>query len=300
MKPFIQKIILGFLLLLVVYTILLFIPISPNPGKKVLSADSTRIAHRCGRAIYPENTIFACRKITEQGLVDFLEMDFHLTKDDVAVVIHDDTLDRTTNGKGKISDYSYSELQTFDAGYHFSADSGATFPYRNKNVKIDKLESYFQNFPNYKFLIEVKPNSNKAADILLDLIRKYNMGERVLVGSFHQSVKDYLRSKNPSLGFYASTKEVIIWTLLEKIGLSHLYNIPSDALAVPKNMSILKVNESFVRSAKKQNLKILVWTINDQTDMVELLNMGVDGIMTDDPKLLDSIYHNLKNGSPAN
>jgi glycerophosphoryl diester phosphodiesterase len=272
-----------------VYSALYLLPVRKVADKKVLNGSDTRVAHRCGRGIFPENTIFACKKILDSNLAGFLEMDFHLTKDKVPVVIHDFTVDRTTNGKGEIANLNYSELEGLDAGYKFTPDEGKTFPYRGKSVKIGKLEEFFQSFPNKNLMVEVKPNSEYAADQLLGMIQKYGREDSVIVGSFHQEIKDYLFKKNPNLAFFASKSEVTIWYLLSKVGLSHIYKMKSHVLAVPLKAGIFELNNSLLEKAHSQNLKVYVWTINDEPTMKLLLDMGVDGIMTDDPILLTQL-----------
>ncbi len=271
------------------YSALYLLPARKVADKKVLNGIDTRVAHRCGRGIFPENTVFACKKILDSNLAGFLEMDFHLTKDNIPVVIHDFSVDRTTNGIGEVSSLNYSELEGLDAGYRFTADSGKSFPYRGKSVKIGKLEEFFQTFPNKNLMIEVKPNSEYAADQLLELIQKYGREDSVIVGSFHQEIKDYLFKKNPNLAFFASKSEVTIWYLLFKVGLSHIYKMKSHVLAVPLKAGIFELNNSLLEKAHSQNLKVYVWTINDEPTMKLLLDMGVDGIMTDDPILLTQL-----------
>ena len=148
-----------------------------------------RIAHRCGKAVLPENTLFACKEIFNHNLADILEMDVHLTKDNRLVVIHDDSVDRTTNGKGKVVELSYEEIKRLDAGFHFSTD-GENFPYRGKGISILELEEFFKTLPNARYYIEVKVKDPLAAEILVQLIEKYKLENRVLIGSVRDSVNE--------------------------------------------------------------------------------------------------------------
>lgn len=264
-------------------------PVGNSPEKPAVSGDQFRIAHRCGRTIYPEDTLFACKKVSEDGIADYLEFDFHLTSDNVPVIIHDESLDRTTNGTGKISEKTWDEIKSLDAGYHFTEDGGKTFPYRNKGVHLDKLESFFKELPNAKLMIEVKPNSEQAADILLDLIAKYKFDDKVMMGSFHQNIKDYMYKKRPDLAYYGSEKEITKWVILYQIGLSHFYQLPSDAMAVPTKLSIFNLDKKLIETAQSYGIKVYVWTINDLEEIQKWKDAGIDGVMTDNPRLFQEL-----------
>jgi len=285
-----KKLGIGFLAFGTVWIVLQWIPPRTSEGRSVLEGDVFRIAHRCGKHVYPENTLFACKQIRDRRMADFLEFDFHLTKDGVPVVIHDDFLERTTNGKGLVREKNWEEISQLDAGYHFTPDQGLTYPYRGKGIRLNTLEDFFRELKSEKLMVEIKPDSTEAADILLDLIEAYKLQDRIIVGSFHQRVKDYLVEKKPELAFFASKQEVILWVLLEKVGLSHLYRIPSQTMALPPRQSILVLNSELIRKLHSQNVKVYVWTINDRESLEYWKNEGVDGVMTDDPRLFESIF----------
>ena len=104
------------------------------------------VAHRGGSALWPENTLRAFQAATTLG-VDVLEMDLHSTADDVLVVCHDASLDRTTNGTGAIREQTHSKVRALDAGYHWTNDGGASYPFRGKGFRVPTLEEVFQRFP---------------------------------------------------------------------------------------------------------------------------------------------------------
>lgn len=269
-----------------VFLVVIYFLIPPRQARKAevfLSGSTFRIAHRCGRNIYPENTLFACQSILEEDLAEFLEFDFHLTKDKIPVVIHDPTLDRTTNGTGTIAEKNWDEIKDLDAGYRFTQDGGKTFPYRGKGVKLETLDTFLKTLGKSKLMIEVKPDSREAADALLEAIDKYDLHNQVVVGSFHQNVKDYLREQNPRLAFFASKSEVIKWVILYKLGLSHLYLPPSESMALPPDMGIVSLTEDMIFKIHNQGIQVHVWTINDREEMKKWKDLGVDGIMSDNP-----------------
>ena len=287
-----NKIVITIVSLLGLYFILAVIPSDRLPDKKVFTGKTFRIAHRCGAKNFPENTLFACKKVIELGIADFLEMDVHLTKDKKLVVIHDEQVDRTTNGKGNVSELTLSEIQKLDAGYNLSPDGGKTFPFRGQGIIIKELEDFFKEIPDRKYYIEVKPESKEAAKSLVALVQKYKMEEKVVIGSFKQGVKDEIYRLLPDAGLFGTQSEITKWVVLQRLGLTGLMRFNSDTLAVPPHRSILNVSDSFMHSAKRQNIKVHVWTINEEEEMREMISVGVDGIMTDDPILLDRVLKN--------
>lgn len=288
-----KKWVYALLAISIFYILLLFLPVVEQQERAVLYHPSFRIAHRCGKLLYPENTLYACKEIIKNNLADFLEFDFHLTKDGVPVVIHDSTLDRTTNGTGPIEEKNWDEIKTLDAAYYFSLDGGKTYPLRGKGITLSTLEEFIRELKNFKLMIEVKTNSKEAADILLELVERYKMEDKVVLASFHQGIKDYMQQKKPNLAYIASKKDVTLWVILEKLNLSHLWNLRSQAMALPPQQSILRLNEELIQKAHNQKVSIHVWTINDRDEMIYWIQKGVDGIITDDPKLLTEVIHSL-------
>ena len=115
------------------------------------------MAHRGGQGLWPPNTLFAFERAVEMG-ADILEMDIHASADGVLIVHHDDTVDRTTNGSGAIRDHTLTELKELDAGYHWSADGGETYPFRGKGMRIPTLEEVLEAFPKTRLNIDIKPD----------------------------------------------------------------------------------------------------------------------------------------------
>jgi glycerophosphoryl diester phosphodiesterase len=112
------------------------------------------IAHRGGMGLAPENTINAFEKAVSHGS-EIFELDVHATRDGEIVVIHDDTVDRTTNGSGRVNDLTLAEAQQLDAAYHYTADKGRSFPLRGKGLRIPTLKEIFQAFPDCRINIEI-------------------------------------------------------------------------------------------------------------------------------------------------
>ena len=259
----------------------LTVPVN-NPS--LFQGKEFRIAHRCGKSILPENTLFACREIFNQNLADILEMDVHLTKDFHLVVIHDASVDRTTNGTGKVSELTYEEIRNLDAGYNFTIDK-KTFPYRNKGIQILELEEFFKELPNANYYIEVKVKEPLAAEKLVNLIEKYQMHRRVFIGSLKDSVNENIRklSKN-KISVFSGIMHTGKWYFSYLLGIRGIVK-PPEVMAIPDLPRILPVSEEFVLATKEQGIKVHIFTINEKEKINQFRLLKIDGVMTDNPYL---------------
>ena len=249
-------------------------------------------AHRGGGGLFPENTIEAFEYSVDLG-VDVLELDIHSTSDGKLVVLHDRTVDRTTNGQGNVSDLTLEELKKLDAGYKFTTDGGQTFPFRGRGITIPTLEEVFAAFPTMTFNIEPKQQTPSITKPLCSILREKNATGNVIVGSFRQEVLDEFRAECSEVATSASPAEASQFLAYYKTGIAASYTPPMQALQVPENVGYLNVvSKDFVEAAHKLNLKVHVWTINKPEDMQRLLDIGVDGIMTDYPDRLLNLLNN--------
>ena len=153
-------------------------------------------AHQGGEGILPSNTLIAFRESLDIG-ADVLDTDMHMTRDGVLVLIHDETVDRTSDGSGEIRDLTLSELRELDFGYNFSTDDGQTFPYRGTSRGIVTLEELFSEFTDTRFGIEIKQTTPDAASKLCTHIQEYDYERRVLVSSFSQENMNAFRDSCP-------------------------------------------------------------------------------------------------------
>lgn len=250
-------------------------------------------AHRGGAKLWPENTLFAFRHAWELG-VDVLELDVHGTKDGAVVVIHDETVDRTTNGQGAVRDLTLAEIQALDAGYWFTTDGGKTYPYRGQGIRIPTLEEVFDAFPDARFNIEIKSNDPPIVATVADLIERKGLQDRVIVGSFKQDISDEIRLRMPHVATFASEGEVRSFWIWQNLRLARAWRTVPDTLQVPpsytiKGYRVSVVTPRFVRAAHNLGIRVDVWTIDDPAEMARLLEMGVDGIMSDRPDILVNV-----------
>ncbi len=269
---------------LLLYRLVTIKPLKPKPFFK--GSRPLVIAHRGGAGLAPENTLVAFRNARRIG-VDVLEMDVHLTKDGHLVVIHDSTVDRTTNGHGKVKDMTLAEIKSLDAGYRFSTDGGKTFPFRGKGITIPTLEEVFSAFPNIRLNIEIKPDDERAADKLAEMIKAHHAEKRVLVLSFHSKPLARLRYLLPDTATAASKSEIEMFWLMDKLHLWRIYRPKPDALQIPLRWGRHKIySPRLVRDAHKMGMEVHVWTVDDPAEMKILIDQGVDGIITNRPDIL--------------
>ena len=157
------------------------------------------ISHQGGDGLYPGDTLYAFEKSAEMG-VDVLELDVHASRDGHLVVIHDETLERTTNGTGLVREKTLAELQELDAGYNWSPErKEESFPYRGQGIVIPTLDEVFQAFPTYRINIEIKQQEPSITESLCKLIRDYNKQDQVLVVSFYDSEIQDFRQHCPEI-----------------------------------------------------------------------------------------------------
>lgn len=244
------------------------------------------IAHRGGRHLAPEGTLLLFRQAVDLG-VDVLEMDVRGSADGALVVIHDPRVERTTDGVGPVDSLSLEALQALDAGYRFTPDGGATFPFRGQGLRIPTLAQVLDAFPGQRLLLELKAESPDDAGRLCADLRSRAAQPRAIVGSFHRGALDAFRAACPEVATSASSREATLWWLLQMTRLDGLCDPDFDALQVPETWGPFTiVDRRFVERAHARGLPVQVWTVNRRQDMERLLALGVDGLMTDRPDLL--------------
>jgi len=244
-----------------------------NCGKHNKSRNSKTIciAHRGGAAYAPENTLAAIKNAVKIG-ADYAEIDVHLSKDGEIVVIHDDELERTTNGKGQVKDKTLKELKRLDAGSWFSP--------KFKGERIPTLEEVLDTAKGkIGIVIEIKNGPNFYEGIeekVVKLVRKKDMVDDVIVISFDHSCLKKVHKLDPGI----KTGALYYANILDMKNLSKTtgakYMCPGWHL----------VTADSIKEAHKNGLKVNIWTVNDAATMRKFIKMGVDCISTDKPDIL--------------
>jgi glycerophosphoryl diester phosphodiesterase len=287
MRKRILKYFIGLVLLMVgVYALLYFLA-EPIADHSYFKTDNFLvIAHRGGRSLGPESTLLTFQRASDLG-VDVLEIDIRSTKDGKLVVIHDDTVNRTTDGKGTVANFTLAELKRLDAGFRWSPDSGRTYPMRGKGLTIPSLAEVFAAFPKMRINIEIKEPEPEVTALLCDLIRKYQKVDHVMIASFDASQLRRFRSQCPQVATSVGAREAVLFYGLQWAYLDNIYSPPAQAVQVPDRYGSTRVITSrFLKAAHARNMRVHVWTVNDTEQMRHLINLGVDGIMTDYPEKL--------------
>ena len=227
--------------------------------------------------------------VSFQGAYDLgfrhFETDLHLTSDEVLVCFHDDSVNRTTNGNGLVSDLPLDSLQALDAGYRH-ADNGE-YPFRGKGIVVPTLEDVLLEFPDANVILDMKTDG--LAEHLAKLIDRLDVAHRLIVGSFSDErlaiFREITHGKvSTSTGPIATR----MWVLSSRVGRGA--GGEADALQVPTHVrGVRVVDEKLVNVAHNGGLQVHVWTVNDRDEMARLLDTGVDGLITDRPNLLKDL-----------
>ena len=257
------------------------------PFAKVFAGDSTLvIAHRGANSLAPENTLSAFQKAIDLG-VDYLECDVQKTSDDSLIVIHDASVNRTTNGTGNISSLTYKQIRALDAGY--SKIFGSQF----LGEKIPTFKEFLTlaKKNNFKVVPELKINGIAAK--VNKMIVSMGMQNQATVQSFSINELQILRTINPDIAVLYLSNSASITNLKALKALSG----SGKKVYAPSGASLFSFNSNnpfpFMDSLKLHNIKTIVWTINTNTDYLNLMSIGVDGIMSDYPQNLIQLKNNL-------
>ncbi len=278
----------------------------------ISSNGKTKIsAHRSGGGIAPEESMMAFKNCIENESfnVDIFEFDLHITKDEELILLHDDTLDRTTDSeevfgvkKARPEDYTYDELRKLNIGAKFVTDSGEA-PYKDLHgdevsddlriVKLDDILDYLISQGDFDYVIEIKNGGElgkKAVDILCEKLKERNLFENVVFGTFKEEISEYVDEKHPELKRSAGIKEVLSFVgaaLINKNDFESNYI----SLIIPFNMPYrLIVNlgtARIINYAHKNNIAVQYWTINKESEFEYLSSVSADCIMSDYP---DKLY----------
>lgn len=240
-------------------------------------------AHRGGGALAPENTVAAFDNGLALG-ADGLELDVHLSRDGVAMVHHDLTLDRTTNLHGPIGQRTAAELAQANAGWHFRRADRYSF--RGRSCGVPTLSEVLTKYQGVRIIIELKTGSGDLARAVVSAIRAADAVGRVCVGSFDGRGLRMVRVLEPAIATSASRIEVV-WSLMKVWCRRPLSLAAFEGYQIPERSGRTRVvSRAFVDAARRAGLGVQVWTVDDPEDARRLLSSGVDGLITDRPDVI--------------
>ena len=255
------------------------------------------IAHQGGDGLRPGNTMLAFVHSDQLG-VDALEMDVHGTLDGVLVLMHDDSVDRTTDGTGLLREMSFASVQSLDAAYHWPIGGEAV--YRGKGVKVPSLAKVFERFPRQRFNIEIKQAEPSITEPLCTLIRHYDLMQQTLVASFHGSTLNEFRRACPEVATSGTQNEITAFLLFNLVGLSQLHHPRAHALQVPiERYGVELTSGDRIAAARSRDLHVDAWTLNDETSIGLALERGVTGIITDNPDVALKVRESVRQNAPV-
>ena len=248
-------------------------------------------AHRGGCALGPENTLAAFDLGVASG-ADGLELDVHLSQDGVAVVCHDETLDRTTDAAGLVRSRTATELAQVDAGCRFRDASGA-HPFRSRGVAVPTLREVLARYRDVRVIVEMKVDDPAMGRAVVDEVRRAGAEDRVCAAGYGQASIDAVRASLPGLATSACHPEVHMALYRSWIGWP-VGRPPYGAYQVPEKAGLIRVvSPRFVRHAHRAGTRVQVWTVDEEADMRRLLAWGVDGLISNRPDLAVQIRNRL-------
>lgn len=257
----------------------------------------TSLAHRGASAHTPENTLEAYRLAVKSG-AGGLELDVHMTRDGQVVVMHDDDVDRLTDGAGLLREKSLQELENLEVGYRFSPDGGSTFPYRGRGLKIPTLQEVLQQFPNTPINLDIKEDQAGFEQAVLRIIQENGAEDRTFVASQkHRVVRKFRKLSGDAVLTSSSQLEVGMFLLLSRLRLESLLRPSYVALQIPtSHRGIELVTPRFISAAHNLGVRVDVWTIDEPKEIHRLLDLGADVIMTNRPEVLTEVLEQRRGG----
>ncbi len=321
-KKFLKRLIKAFVAIAIVFALLIVIPVymcKNEPGKKAEAKDITNpyiteknalvSAHRSGKDIAPENTMAAFKHCieSEDFNVDIYEFDLHITKDGQLILLHDSTLDRTTNSAEhfgeegvKPSEKTYEELRELNFGENFQNADGE-FPYESlrgddipdelRAVLLEDVLDYLESNGEFQYIIEIKDtgeNGKKACDELYRILKEKDLLGDVVFGTFNPEVTAYADENYPDMLRSASIAEVLVFYLFASYGI----DVDADffkyeALQIPTEyQGLIYLNtDRIINYAHRHNIAVQYWTINEAEEVEYLNSIGADCIMSDSPDM---------------
>lgn len=290
---------------------------------RTLGGDPLNYAHRGGVIDFPENTLYAYSEVAGLNDAIVLEMDVYQTLDNELVIIHDLDVDRTTNGTGLIAELSLAELKQLDAAYWFvpgvgtprdrpqedyvfrgiaTGDKPPPPGYSADDFKIPTLEEALSRYPDRLLNLELKPDLDGEGNYetqIAALLKAYGRFDDVIAASFVDEAANNFKAVVPCVHTSVPLGQGTFLVLssqgdnpLPPVPEHVAFQVPPDTSQIgqiPEDLLIQVVTKDFVDDAHNANLAVQVWTINTCEEMLALMDLGVDAIMTDRPVLLQSL-----------
>lgn len=288
-----------------------------------ITGETMLCAHRGGKINFPENTLLAYQESVRLYDVEILETDLYLTKDNYLVLNHDEYINRTCDveevlgspDKYYIRDHTLDELKQFNFGYKFTKNNETPYKelvsltddieYRKQVIAENRLsivtlndlfEAFYEDRPDMLFIVEIKDEAERgyfAADLIADILEQYPLYKnRIVVGTFHDEIGEYLEKEHPSIMRGASWGAAKKYVITQMFKVNIFENQTFGCLQLPEEaLGFNLTKKTYIRRAHRRNIAVQYWTINDEDTMRMLIEKGCDAIMTDDPELLRKVLN---------
>ncbi|HEX3461259.1 MAG TPA: glycerophosphodiester phosphodiesterase [Acidimicrobiales bacterium] len=276
------------------------VPLRPSQGTDWCQRRVIAYAHQGGAWEAPSSTLHAIEAALAAGATG-IELDVHATSDGHLVVSHDPTVDRTTNGSGNFADLTLAEVRELDNAYWWAPGADVSpgldpgsYPFRgrapgDRNFGVATLEEVLEEFPGVVLNLDIKQTAPEVVpyeEKLADVLQRYGRGDDVIVASFLDRATDAFSTFAPDIPTSAGTAAVAAFFQAVKAGEdpAPMHHVALQVPATHAGMTL--VDQSFVDAAHRLGLAVHVWTIEEETEMRRLCDLGVDGIITDVPTVL--------------
>ncbi|WP_150271754.1 glycerophosphodiester phosphodiesterase family protein [Paenibacillus tepidiphilus] len=261
-----------------------------DPAERVYT-----IAHRGASGYAPENTMPAFALALDMK-ADSVELDIHLTKDGIPVIIHDDTVNRTTDGKGYVRNMTLQQIKQLDAGTWFNEAYPMFARESYAGIPVPTLEEVFETFgKDLHYVLEIKASKTDRMmePVINELITKYDLEDEVAIHSFSASSLRRFHQINPEIPLYQ-----LIWydNTAARVSESYLADVKTYAVGIGPNFQ--GISSAYVAQVKRSGLKVIPYTVNYQVNMDKAYMWGVDGVYTNYPdRFLEVIETNRENAN---
>lgn len=257
----------------------------------VLPGNFLRIGHRGAAGLAPENTMVSFETAVRIG-VDMIELDVHATADGRIVVLHDSDVSRTTNGSGRVDAMLYDQVRELDAGHRFSPKPGH-FPFRGQGLRIPLLTEMLEAHPELLITVELKETIHDLAIPRVAEILRAHRPERIVVGCQDDAMSAAFRAHAPDIAMspprgYITRMFYLTHLWLDRFVQPRFEVIQSPVTEKPARRGIRVLTRRFLDAAHGLQMPVQVWTVDDPNEMIEMLNLGVDGIITNFPDRLNA------------
>lgn len=276
----------------IVISIFVFRQINEHKYTKAINQSNhiKNIAHRGASAYAPEHTI-AAYKLGQQLKGDYIEIDLQMTKDGHLVAMHDETVNRTTNGKGLVKEHTLEEMKQLNVGSFFNEKYPNLAKKEFENAKVPKLKEIIEMFGhNANYYIETKSPDEYPGmeEKLLEIIKYYQISDKVIIQSFSEESLQKIHS------LHANIPLVQLLSYQKSVQLNELEIEKYKTYCIGLGMNYKYIDSAYVKKIKKHGLEVHPFTVDNEKDMKKLLSWGVNGMFTNYPDRLHSIL-DLKN-----